>query len=112
MSNNPDVADKLREKAENVEEATPLFIEFAKEHGFELTEEDFKAHAQELSERELVSVAGGGECICLVGGGGTETDDYVGLAPACGCVAYGQGNTVMDGDMRCVCIVSGYGEIY
>ena len=77
-------------------------IAMAKEMGFVLTEADFEQKV-ELAEEELDAVAGGGECVCVVGGGGTagESDR------TCGCVAYGFGTTKY-GD-RCHCALGGYG---
>ncbi len=92
-------------------------IAMAKENGFELTEADFEAPEGELSESELSGVTGGGSCFCAAGGGGTAG----GNDSVCACVVYGQGNIVDNptdeslkekaGTVRCVCIVSGVGQI-
>ncbi len=89
-------------------------IAIAKEHGFELSPDDFAAHAHELDSAELASVAGGDYCQCIVAGGGheevvEETSDSPGYTnPPCGCALYGQGNYA-DGGIRCTCIMGGSG---
>lgn len=55
-------------------------IALAKELGFDLTEADFEAQGGELNNDELNAVTGGGECACVVGGGGTAS----GNCPAAG----------------------------
>lgn len=88
-------------------------IASAKELGVELTDADF-AQPETMSDAELNAVAGGGECVCVLGGGGTQGgDDGV-----CACVAYGQGNVADDsqyvyrrGAPRCQCFVGGTGEV-
>ena len=97
----------------------------AAELGIVLTAADFEPPADEgeLSEDELATVAGGGPCSCMIGGGGTAQDattcPYSGYDDyACGCVVYGQGNTLEkspSGDepvesIRCLCPLAGSGE--
>lgn len=79
-------------------------ITMAKELGFELTEADFVPQEGELSVDELDTVAGGGDCYCAVGGGGTagEKDN------ACACVLGGFGNS-SERHERCVCALAGAG---
>lgn len=83
-------------------------LAFAKELGIELTEADFEAPTGKLSDDELENVAGGGECFCAVGGGGTKN----GNNDTCGCVLYGMGVYKKDGkvlDWRCECLAAGNG---
>lgn len=89
-------------------------ITLAKELGIELTEADFTAPDGEISESELEAIAGGSTCKCYIAGGGTKTS---GEDAACGCVAYGQGNTASNSPcvdfrdvIRCQCIHSGEGD--
>lgn len=93
----------LAEKIGKLDKAE--LIALAKEMGIVLTEEDFKAREGELNEDELDAVAGGSECACAVGGGGTADGD----CPACACVVAGLGNDEK-GYCRCVCPVGGYGK--
>lgn len=88
-------------------------IDAAKELGITLTEADFSKPEGDLSEAELQAVAGGGECYCVIGGGGTQGGDDV----VCACVAYGQGDVAEDsqyvgrrGSLRCQCFLGGTGE--
>ncbi len=86
------------------------FIEAAAEYGVELTEEDFQpADAQgELADDELDAVAGGDECVCVVGGGGTA-GKYDGT---CACVIGGYGEYSSKSEKsgaRCGCAVAGGG---
>ncbi len=109
LSTRPEIANNLGIQVENSDNKIQIFIEIAKEHGFELTDEDFTTEAKELSKEELAAVAGGGDCICVVGGGGTQTEAYPENSPACACVLYGQGND-MHGMPRCICITGGSGS--
>lgn len=81
-------------------------IALAKEQGIELTEADFEA-AAEVSDDELNTVAGGKQCYCAMGGGGTgESSNHT---KTCACVLGGHGG-MDNGDRRCVCIAGGYGD--
>ena len=81
-------------------------IAIAKEQGIVLTEDDFVQHTIELSDDELDVVAGGGECVCALGGGGTSDD----LNKTCACVVVGFG--LSDSGMdRCSCGIAGYGSV-
>ena len=82
-------------------------IVLARELGIDLTDADFEAPEGELSEKELTGVSGGGECVCVVGGGGTESDD--GAEEVCACVALGVG-TDEKNSARCSCYLGGYGS--
>ncbi len=81
----------------------------AGELGVELTEADFAEAAAELSDDELNAVAGGGECICAVNGGGEANSIKEKM---CLCVLGGGGeySNLGDGGCRCVCVLGGYGE--
>ena len=84
-------------------------IALAKELGFTLTEADFEAPEGELSEKELAGVSGGGECWCVVGGGGTE--DSNGHVCACVAVGIGEDNGPAGNECeRCFCPAIGYGH--
>lgn len=104
--------EELGKKFTQLKEAD--LIAAAKELGIELTEADFAAPDGEVSESELESIAGGSSCKCYMAGGGTKTS---GEDAACGCWAYGQGNTASNSPcvdfrdvIRCQCIHSGEGD--
>ena len=84
----------------------------ARERGFELSEEDFKPAAGEVSEAELGNVAGGGFCTCKLAGGGGGTDEGDGKTYGCACVAYGQGGDGRSDDANCLCAIAGCGFDY
>ena len=92
----------LTEKASKLNKAG--LIVFARELGFELTEADFEGQEGELEDAELDAVAGGSECACVVGGGGTAEGD----CPACACVVAGFGSDA-EGLCRCACPFGGVG---
>ena len=110
----------------SIQEAKERIIADAAEKGITLTEEDF-AETGELSEDELEAVAGGKECVCVIGGGGTATSSV--YEDTCACVIGGAGSGygyvtkwVTDssgkrelieeraGMVRCTCPVAGYGD--
>ena len=74
--------------------------------GFELTAADLERPAEELSDDELDTVAGGGDvsCACAMGGGGTKDSND----KTCACVLAGAGYSTQ-GRERCVCGFAGYG---
>ena len=90
-------------------------IVIAKENGIELTEADFVAPVGELSDDELETVAGGGECYCAMGGGGTKygahgyAEKYWGGLDVCACVVAGFGY-YKNGKERCGCAFAGGGS--
>ena len=94
--------DELREKLTTMDK--DAIIAAAKELGFELTEADFVQPEDELNEDELDAVAGGGNCYCFMGGGGTKGKND----RACACVFAGAGEQ-KDLTDRCACPVYGYG---
>ncbi|MBQ3484830.1 MAG: Nif11-like leader peptide family RiPP precursor [Clostridia bacterium] len=104
VSQNEELAKKL--SAMTMEGLLAL----AKELGVELTEADFEKPDGKLDENELEAVAGGGECYCAIGGGGTEDSND----KTCACVALGAGYSkygdFSDPDYeRCICGLAGIG---
>ena len=91
-------------------------IAFAKEKGVTLTEADFQKPEGELNEDELEAVAGGKECWCSFGGGGTADEYYYyrGLSSphqsTCACVVAGVGKKNWGTDIRCACAFFGAGD--
>ncbi len=83
-------------------------VALAKEKGIELMDEDFEVPEGELSEREMSDVAGGGVCVCAIGGGGTEDSN----GNVCVCVALGMGENDDNNaeTQRCFCPLAGYGH--
>ena len=81
----------------------------AREWGFELSVEDFKPAAGEVSEEDLGNVAGGGFCACMDFGGGGGTDAGDDKIYGCACVIYGQGGDGRGGDANCFCVMGGAG---
>lgn len=108
------------------EEAVQAALEKAAELNIPLSAADFEEPEGELSEDELVAVAGAGECYCAVGGGGTAggsvedagctSNGYV--DQVCWCVMYGEGwqdryqyGVTWTGDeQRCECPMVGAGN--
>ncbi len=102
----------------SIQEAKEKIIKDAAEKGITLTEEDFAETADigELSEDELEAVAGGKECLCVFGGGGTASHKP---EKTCACVmaGIGEGQTIKwIGDIcephniyRCSCGIYGSG---
>ncbi len=105
LSENPTVADELNAKSGGTEKDMDIILQCAKEQGFELTAEDFETSNEELSKEELASVAGGGDCLCILGGGGTSSGESDAV---CACVGYGQGGSTYD--PKCVCMAAGAGS--
>ncbi len=110
MEKNPELKAKIEELNKDPK-STPIdFIEAAAKYGLELKEEDFKpASAQGvLHHDELDAVAGGDECVCVVGGGGSASQ----FDSTCACVVGGAGEyssqSSNDG-ARCGCAVAGGG---
>lgn len=106
-------AERLK-AAEGKDKAVALVLEKAAEQGVELTAADFEMPEGELSEDELLAVAGGAICVCSVAGGGMSGD----IGPsgegdgACGCFIGGYGYWYeADGDegTRCACVQVGTG---
>lgn len=85
IEQNKDIEDK--------DEAIAAAVAKAAELGIPLTEADFEAPDEELSEDELAAVAGGTKCSCAVGGGGTDD----GYGDVCACVVVG-----VFGSMTCI----------
>lgn len=72
LQEHPEISEKLKElSAESQDEIQMKIIGLLKEYGVELTAEDLKAPAGELSDDELEAVAGGKiRCICMSRGTG------------------------------------------
>ncbi len=71
---------------------------------------------KDLGADELDEVAGGGECVCALGGGGTGDPDY---EKTCACVFGGGGEYKSDyaavmgkSKARCACFGAGSGVDY
>ena len=116
VESDPAWLDQLK-AAPSKETAVELCLAKAKELGVELSDNDFATPEGELSEDELASVAGGGECFCDILGGGTSDDsrDSKGrVDEACGCVVGGYGSYDNNGDSetRCVCAQLGAGASF
>ena len=82
-------------------------IALAKGLGIELTDADLtKPAAQELSDDDLDTVAGGSDvsCACAMGGGGTKDAND----KTCACVLAGVGYDDCKSE-RCLCGFAGYG---
>ena len=96
---------------ETIEKITKMekdeLIVFAADRGFTLTDADFEQSEGEVSLDEAEAVAGGGECYCTFGGGGTAE----GYDNACACVIAGAGmhDSGSSRYNRCYCGVMGYG---
>lgn len=93
----------------NVDSQISDYIALAAEYGVKLTEQDFvgPSQDQELSEAELDAVAGGKNCLCVVGGGGTGEEST--KTKTCACVISGVGYT-NDNGQRCFCLAGGSGS--
>lgn len=114
-----------KQKDLSKEEGMKSALAKAAELGIPLTEADFEAPEGELSEDELVAVAGAGNCYCVMGGGGTEGDaDNMGcdsfgfVDQVCWCVVYGEGwkdryngysGDYIEEEQRCECPMVGNG---
>lgn len=105
---NPGLKAKVEALSKDPNATVADIIALAKEHGLEITEADFQAAPEgELSDDELEAVAGGAECYCAIGGGGTGTHSE--HNETCACVALGFGTTDAGG-LRCSCAAAGYGS--
>lgn len=117
------MTENLKRFLENVSENEELakkintmtkddLLALAKELGIELTDADLEMPAGDLSADELAAVAGGGDCFCAIGGGGTGDEND----KPCGCVASGGGTSYElypgsdERAGRCLCILGGWGE--
>ena len=96
----------------NPEEQKKAAVKFAKEKGFDLSEEDLNPEGQEVSLDELDNVAGGSEsqCFCAAAGFGYGIDSNDGKSYGCGCALYGQGGDGSANDANCFCPFFGEGD--
>lgn len=106
MEKNAQLKEKIEKLDQDPKSAPKDYMELAAEYGIELKEEDFKPAGEQggLTENDLDAVAGGGECYCAVGGGGTASYS----SDACGCVLGGAGTYDL-GLVRCTCVIGGCG---
>ena len=105
-SEDRDFSEKLK-KASTTEEIKAL----ADEKGLTLSDEDLDRNTavSELSDDEVEAVSGGGSCVCVVGGGGTED----GGGKTCACVIGGIGDykdPYLGMNARCSCFYFGTGD--
>ena len=108
-----ELVSKDAELTEKVRVADPeTLITIAKEAGIDLTVADLEQSSVEMSDAELDIVAGGTDCYCAVGGGGTGDNND----KTCVCVVSGGGETKNSVDgykktgTRCCCVMGGWGE--
>ncbi len=100
-----DLASKDKEMSAKLQKASKeQVIALAKEHGIKLTEADFETPQGKVSDDELAAVAGGGICVCVLGGGGKADEGE----KTCACVIVGVGCYV-GGEVRCSCSSAGGG---
>ena len=99
LSEHPELGDKVAEAGKKE------LVAIAKALGIALADADFENPVVELSEDELGTVAGGGVCACVLGGGGTEDKSD----KTCACILGGGGED-RNGWTRCVCIMAGNGR--
>ena len=67
--------------------------------------EEILGKEKDLEEKELETVAGGNDCLCILAGVGESSCSD----KACGC-AFGGGGEYTDGRNRCWCAMGGNGE--
>lgn len=105
---NQELKEKIVELDKNPESTLKDYIKVAAEYGIELKEEDFKPAQAEITDDELDAVAGGGDCACVIGGGGTSSQ----LGDTCVCAVAGGGeysSQAIENGARCVCAFAGGG---
>lgn len=108
LEKNPEVKQKVTEMDANIDTKVSDYIALAAEYGVKLTEADFQPSGeQELSEDELDAVAGGKNCLCVIGGGGTGEEAT--KTKTCACVVCGYGY-MEDDKRRCFCTAGGSGD--
>ena len=104
MENNQELKAKIEELNKNPKSTPKDYIQVAAEYGIAIKEEDFKPAEGEVTDDELDAVAGGKECFCAIGGGGTGTEN----GKTCVCVL-GGGGEYSNGNFRCACPLTGLG---
>lgn len=119
LEKHPDVKEGLLEFADKDQaQQIGAILAAAKELGIDMSEQDITLDSNEISADELDAVAGGGECACVAGGGGTSCDEcrdnsrFADLT--CACVMGGGGESCIiysrkDKFARCVCVLVGSG---
>ena len=109
MEEKPELQEKLNEMAkENSIDFNEKIITELNNAGFEISMDDLKEPSGELSEDELMAIAGGGGCACAAGGYGGGDTLY------CWCIGYGSGGVNEKVDLitskgGCACIGAGAG---
>ena len=107
MEKNQELKAKIQELDKNPESTPKDYIQVAAEYGIEIKEEDFKPAQGELNDDELDAVAGGGDCYCAIGGGGSANE----RDKTCACIVAGAGDKT-SGSKRCGCAFYGSGDGY
>lgn len=100
LSTNEELQDKLSKASKDE------IISIAKDNGITLSDADFE-QSGEFSDDELDSVAGGKQCKCIFGGGGTGESSKDNKTCACVISGWGHQN---NGDLRCHCTGGGIGH--
>lgn len=115
MEQNEELKAKVEKLDSNPQSEREDYIKLAAEYGVELKEEDLKPQEArgELTDGELDAVAGGASCICVLGGGGEDTNQF---EKTCACVLAGAGEyggyarDQFDSNARCYCAIGGSGD--
>ena len=109
LKENPELQEKLNNLAkENSNSFNQQAAALLSGAGIEISVDDLKVPTDELSEDELMAIAGGGGCACAAGGYGGGDTLY------CGCIGYGSGGVNEKVDLitskgGCACIGAGAG---
>ena len=106
------IAGNDEKKETLTEESKQQIIALAKEHGIELSSEDFVFNKDELSDEELAVISGGsGGCGCAGSGygqGKRESDSSIDFYCACVLMGVGMDGAVPAGSY-CFCTFAGGG---
>ena len=109
LKENPELQKKLNNLAkENSNDFNQQAAALLSGAGIEISVDDLKVPTDELSEDELMAIAGGGGCGCAAGGYGGGDTLY------CWCIGYGSGGVNEKVDLitskgGCACIGAGAG---
>lgn len=107
LSTNPDAREQMEAASKEGEDAVKRkAIALAAQAGITLTSEDLATQEGPVDDSDLDAVAGGGACVCVVGGAGTEDP----FNDQCLCVNVGSGELPDSQDKRCKCFQLGAGE--